>query len=122
MSTNAAQLSDQLDWHWTHQLRPRFDGLTDAEYFWAPVPNCWTVHPDARIDFTYPPPDPAPGFKILNWVLSQKPRFPVVVISAALDGAMTKAPLGGENTGPNPTDRAKKGRSARSLPMLPASP
>jgi len=31
----------------------------------------------------------------------------------AADGAMTKAPLGGEKTGPNPTDRAKKGRSAR---------
>jgi putative transposase len=27
----------------------------------------------------------------------------------AMDGAMTKAPLGCENTGPNPTDRAKKG-------------
>jgi len=30
------------------------------------------------------------------------------------DGAMTKAPLGGPKTGPNPTDRAKGGRSARS--------
>jgi putative transposase len=32
----------------------------------------------------------------------------------AADGAMAKAPLGGAETGPNPTDRAKKGRSARS--------
>jgi len=32
----------------------------------------------------------------------------------AADGAMTKAPLGGPKTGPNPTDRAKKGRSGRS--------
>ena len=31
----------------------------------------------------------------------------------AADGAMTKAPLGGPKTGPNPTDRAKRGRSAR---------
>jgi putative transposase len=31
----------------------------------------------------------------------------------AMDGAMGKAPLGGEQTGPNPTDRAKRGRSAR---------
>jgi putative transposase len=31
----------------------------------------------------------------------------------AADGAMTKAPLGGPKTAPNPTDRAKKGRSAR---------
>lgn len=26
-----------------------------------------------------------------------------------MDGAMTKAPLGGEKTGPNPTDRGKRG-------------
>jgi transposase len=32
----------------------------------------------------------------------------------ALDGAMTKAPLGGEQTGPNPTDRGKRG-AKRSL-------
>ena len=32
----------------------------------------------------------------------------------AADGALTKAPLGGPATGSNPTDRAKKGRSARS--------
>ncbi len=34
----------------------------------------------------------------------------------AADGAMTKAPLGGPKTGPNPTDRAKKGRSDRFSP------
>lgn len=28
----------------------------------------------------------------------------------SIDGGMMKAPLGGENTGPNPTDRAKRGR------------
>ena len=27
----------------------------------------------------------------------------------SMDGAMTKAPLGGEETGANPTDRGKKG-------------
>lgn len=32
----------------------------------------------------------------------------------AADGALGKAPLGGPKTGPNPTDRAKKGPSARS--------
>src|SRR5215210_522286 len=34
----------------------------------------------------------------------------------AMDGAMTKAPLGGAHTGPNPTDRAKRGRNDRSSP------
>ncbi len=28
---------------------------------------------------------------------------------SSMDGAMTKAPLGGEKTGPNPTDRGKSG-------------
>jgi hypothetical protein len=32
----------------------------------------------------------------------------------AVDGAMIKAPLGGAKTGPNPTDRAKRGPSVRS--------
>ena len=31
----------------------------------------------------------------------------------AADGAMSKAPLGGPRTGPNPTDRAKKRRNVR---------
>src|SRR3972149_10995406 len=31
----------------------------------------------------------------------------------AADGAMGKAPLGGVKTGPNPTDRAKRGRNVR---------
>jgi hypothetical protein len=38
-----AELVDQLESHWRHQLRPRLDGLTDDEYFWQPVPGCWTV-------------------------------------------------------------------------------
>lgn len=33
----------------------------------------------------------------------------------SLDGAMVKAPLGGDDTGPNPTDRGKKGRQTKSL-------
>lgn len=55
-----AALADQLDWHWNNALRPRLIGLTDDEYFWEPVPGCWTVHPDGSIDFSYPPPQPEP--------------------------------------------------------------
>lgn len=66
-------LVDQLDRHWTHQLRPRLTGLTDDEYFWEPAPGAWSVRPrgtgdapalggggDFTIDFEYPEPDPAP--------------------------------------------------------------
>lgn len=65
-------LLGQLTWHWENQLRPRLAGLTDAEYFWEPVPG-WSVRPagtspapmsvgtgDHRIDFAIPEPDPAP--------------------------------------------------------------
>ena len=37
------------------------------------------------------------------------------------DGAMGKAPLGGEATGPNPTDRAKRGQSDPSFARAGAS-
>jgi hypothetical protein len=67
------ELNDQLDWHWQHQLRPRLDGLSDAEYFWEPAADGWSIHPRGRsrapiqagsgaftIDFALPEPDPAP--------------------------------------------------------------
>jgi DinB superfamily len=68
-----AQLVDQLDEHWQHQLRPRLDGLTDEEYFWQPVPDCWTLSRrgdstapisvgagEFTMDYGMPPNDPAP--------------------------------------------------------------
>ncbi|MCM6775959.1 DinB family protein [Nocardia sp. CDC159] len=73
------QLADQLDWHWHNQMRPRFEGLTDAEYFWEPVPDCWSVRPRAAddqpgvgpftVDFAFPAPDPAPVTTI-SWRLA----------------------------------------------------
>ncbi|MEU6785558.1 DinB family protein [Nonomuraea angiospora] len=66
-------LRDQTDWHWTHQLRDRLDGLTDDEYFWEPAPGCWSVRPRGTgaapvqagagamtIDFEFPMPEPPP--------------------------------------------------------------
>jgi hypothetical protein len=43
-----AELLDQLDWHWDHQLRPRLNGITDDEYFWQPVPRSVTSSPGGR--------------------------------------------------------------------------
>ena len=63
------QLTDQLDFHWNLALRPRLEGLTDDEYFWQPVPDCWTVHQDGSIDYTYPAPEPAP-FTTIAWRLA----------------------------------------------------
>ena len=66
-------LVDQAARHWTNQLRPRFEGLTDEEYLWEPTPGAWNVHPrgqgtteiqggsgELTIDFAYPEPVPAP--------------------------------------------------------------
>lgn len=68
-----AELIDQLDWHWNHHFRPRLDGLTDDEYFWEPVPGCWSLRPRAEVDpdialgsgdyaleYGWPEPTPAP--------------------------------------------------------------
>lgn len=68
-----ALLLEQIDRHWTDQLRPRLEGLTDDEYLWEPVDGCWNVRPRGTstapvqagsgamtIDFAMPPPEPAP--------------------------------------------------------------
>lgn len=75
-------LVEQLSWHWEHQLRPRLDGLTDAEYFWEPVPGAWNVHPRGQgstefqggsgafaVDFAVPEPSPPPVTTI-SWRLA----------------------------------------------------
>jgi len=53
-------------------LRRRLEGLTDEEFFWEPVADCWTVHPDESgrwvVDYADPPPDPPP-FTTLAWRL-----------------------------------------------------
>lgn len=74
-------LRDQIDWHWTHQVRDRLNGLTDDEYFWEPVPDCWNVRPRGTgtapvqggqgamtIDFAMPQPEPPP-FTTIAWRL-----------------------------------------------------
>ncbi len=74
-------LREQWEFHWTRQLRPRLEGLTDDEYFWSPVPDAWSVRPrgtsrapvqagagDFTIDFALPEPVPAP-FTTIAWRL-----------------------------------------------------
>lgn len=74
-------LRDQVDWHWTNQLRARLEGLTDDEYFREPVPECWSVRPrgsgsapvqagggEMTIDFAFPEPTPPPVTTI-SWRL-----------------------------------------------------
>ena len=80
----SALFADQLEWHWTHQLRARLDGLTDDEYFWEPVADCWNVRPRGTgtapiqagsgamtVDFAFPAPEPAPVTTIA-WRLGRR--------------------------------------------------
>lgn len=72
-----SQLIEQLDWHWRVHLRPRFEGLTDDEYLWEPVPGMWSIRPrgtskapisfgsgDFTADYEEPEPDPVPATTI----------------------------------------------------------
>jgi hypothetical protein len=36
---------EQLDFYWDVHLRPRLNGLTDEEYLWEPVADCWSLRP-----------------------------------------------------------------------------
>jgi hypothetical protein len=46
------------------RLRRRLDGLSEDEYFWEPVPGCWTIHRNESggwvMDYAEPDPVPAP--------------------------------------------------------------
>src|SRR5687768_7029598 len=46
-----AQLLDQLDFWWSAHFRPRVEGMSDAEYFWEPAPDGWSLRPggDGRL-------------------------------------------------------------------------
>ena len=81
MSTWNLWLREQITFHWKTQLRPRLEGLTDAEYFWEPVPDCWNVRPRGTgaapiqagsgamtIDFAFPQPEPPP-LTTISWRL-----------------------------------------------------
>src|SRR5690349_11573283 len=65
-----AELAAQLDFHWDFSIRRRLQGLTDEEYFWEPVPGCWSIRPigDGRFSYeqTSPAPDPPP-FTTIAW-------------------------------------------------------
>jgi DinB superfamily len=75
-------LDEQLSWWWDGALRPRMDGLTDAEYLWEPATGAWGVRPEGtssapisagsgpyRVDFAFPEPDPPPVTTI-GWRLA----------------------------------------------------
>ncbi len=71
MAVGKRELVLQSDEVW-ERIRPRVDGLTDDEYFWEPVPGCWTIRQRAdgrwTADGTLPRPEPEP-FTTIAWRL-----------------------------------------------------
>lgn len=72
MSRNATKLlKDQTDEAWKN-LNGLLKNLADDEFFWEPVPNCWTVHPSEGgrwiVDYVKPAPEPPP-FTTIGWRL-----------------------------------------------------
>jgi hypothetical protein len=64
-------LAAEMDEAW-RTLRGRLEGLTDEEFFWEPVADCWTLRPGASgrwvVDYAIPDPDPPP-FTTIAWRL-----------------------------------------------------
>ncbi len=64
-------LNAQLQTSW-FMLWAGLEGLTDEEYLWEPVADCWTLHPtdDGQVlyDHAWPPPRPSP-FTTIAWRL-----------------------------------------------------
>ncbi len=91
-----AEVLDQLDLYWEYHLMPRLAGLTDEEYLWEPVPDCWTIRTgaDGRVtmDWQDPVPEPPPVTTIA-WRLA---HMAVDVIGVRVsthfgDGSLTRA-------------------------------
>ncbi len=66
MAGNSKSLLRTYDYVWARTLA-RIDGLSDHEYFWEPVPGCWTLRRGADGRWTLdgrggggPAPDPVP--------------------------------------------------------------
>ena len=100
-----AEVVDQIESHWRHRLRPRLDGLTDHEYFWQPVPDCWTLRRRGESsastsfgsgaftwDYEEPPPNPEPVTTIA-WRLAH-----LIVVFASTNGEHFARPPATEAT------------------------
>jgi hypothetical protein len=74
MVASAARLLRQQWERSCERLLRRLDGLTDDEYRWEPVANCWNVRPDPSspsgwtVDYPDVHPDPPP-FTTIAWRL-----------------------------------------------------
>lgn len=72
------ELLDQLETHWEQRLRPRLQGLTDEEFFWQPVPGCWTL---SRRGESTAPMSLGAGEFTMDYAAPPRDREPVTTIA-----------------------------------------
>lgn len=64
------ELRNQLEFYWDVHLWPRLQGLTDDEYWWEPVPGCWSLRPDDDGELRHerwPVDPPVPPVTTIAW-------------------------------------------------------
>jgi DinB superfamily len=71
-------LREQLTFHWQYILRPRLDGLTDDEYFWEPVADCWSLRPRGQ---THAPKSAGSGDLLMDYASPEPEVSPVTTIA-----------------------------------------
>jgi len=86
-----------IDWTF-RRLRPRFEGLSDDEFFWEPAPGCWSVRPaglatvpgppwDGWVqEVAFPAPDPPP-FTTIAWRFTHLVRLNAMYFDYAFGAA-----------------------------------
>jgi hypothetical protein len=112
-------LLEQLTFPWEHYTRPRLEGLSDDEYLWEPVPNCWSIRPrgearspmaagggDLVADFEFPEPTPPP-ITTIAWRLGH--------VIVGVFGMRNASHFGGPPMDYNTFDWAPDARSALAL-------
>jgi hypothetical protein len=106
------ELLDLVHEAYENRLMPRLRGLTDEEYLWEPVPDCWTVHPNGDGTFR------------ADWgfVFTETPPFTTIAwrMCHLIDcyGGRRMARMFGLPEQPSPTEAGYPGTAADALRML----
>jgi hypothetical protein len=112
MSDLKKEVLDLVHEAYDNRLMPRLRGLTDEEYLWEPVPDCWTVHPNENGTFR------------ADWgfIFSEVPPFTTIAwrMCHLIDcyGGRRLASWFGLPERPNPTETGLPGTAADALRML----
>jgi hypothetical protein len=106
----ARQQADAYD-----MIRNRIEGLTDDEFWWEPVPDCWTVRRSEAgtwaVDYAIPDPDPPP-FTTIGWRLDHVAECKVMYHEYAFGpGRLTFPDIDSAHTARNAIELLERGQA-----------